>query len=121
MNSQKPTTIGILGGEAVVISALELLLESVGYDTKLLEEASAGNAGEQLEGVDVLLLLTAEHLSEEHEEDFLGAMRADSSAAAHVPVLTLSTALKEALPDRTGLVPWPSRLEDLQRAIEATI
>lgn len=100
----------------MVVSALELLLRGVGYDIRLLEESSAGNAGEQLGGVDVLLL--APDLSDEHEEAFLEAVRVDS-LAAHIPVLTLSTAVKEVLNTRTGVVPWPSRLEDLGRAIEA--
>lgn len=118
INHQKPTTIAILGGDAVVVSALELLLRGVGYDTRLLEESFAGNAGEQLEGVDVLLL--APDLSDEHKEFFLEAVRADS-VTAHIPVLTLSTAVKEVLNPRTGAVPWPSRLEDLRQAIESAL
>lgn len=64
------------------------------------------------------MLLLMPDLSEKHKEDFLKAMRVDSETA-YIPVLTLSTALKEVPPDRTDLVPWPSSLQELKRAIEA--
>jgi hypothetical protein len=38
-----------------------------------------------------------------------------------VPVLTLSTAPQDELNDRAGMVPWPTPLEDLTRAIEAAL
>jgi len=54
---QEPTTIAFLGGgNPVVANTLALLLEGVGYDTKILEGPSAERAGEQLNGVDLLLL-----------------------------------------------------------------
>lgn len=118
LSIQEGLTIAILDGNTVVGHGLALLLHSVGYTTRLLKESSAENAGEQLEGVNVLLLTP--DLSEKHKEAFKKAMRADSETA-HIPVLTLSTALKEVLPDQTGLVPWPSRLEDVRRAIEAVL
>ena len=41
--------------------------------------------------------------------------------AANIPVLTLSTTLKEALGDGSVFIPWPCRLEDLTKKIEATL
>jgi len=116
----RPTTIAILGADTVVENAIALLLESAGYDTKVLEDpsASAANAEEQLVGVDLLLLTPS--LREETQEAFLKAIEA-APAAAGVPVLTLSTAPQDELNDRTGMVPWPTPLEDLTRAIEAAL
>ena len=37
------------------------------------------------------------------------------------PVLTLSTSLKEALGDGRAFIPWPCRLEDLTKRIEAAL
>jgi hypothetical protein len=112
----RPTTIAILGADTVVENALSLLLGGAGYDTRVLEEPSApaANAEEQLAGVDLLLLTPS--LREEDEEGFLRAI-----AAAGVPVLTLSTAPQDELNDRAGMVPWPTPLEDLERAIEAAL
>ncbi|CAN5781241.1 hypothetical protein BH18ACT11_BH18ACT11_15390 [soil metagenome] len=42
-------------------------------------------------------------------------------AAADIPVLTLSTSLKEAIGDSRAYIPWPCRLEDLTKKIEATL
>ena len=117
----RPTTIDILGADTVVENALSLLLGGAGYSTKVLEEPSAfaANAQEQLEGVDLLLLTPS--LREETQEGFLKAIVA-APAAVGVPVLTLSTAPQRELNDRTsGMVPWPTPLEELTRAIEAAL
>ena len=117
----RPTTIAILGADTVVENALSLLLRGAGYDTKLLEEpsASAANAQEQLVGVDLLLLTPS--LREETQEGFLRAIAAAPAAAVGVPVLTLCTAPQDELNGLTGMVPWPTPLEDLTRAIEAAL
>ena len=115
------TTVAILGADPVVESALSLLLRGAGYDTKVLEDpsASAANVEEQLAGVDLPLLMPS--LSEETREGFLRAIES-TPAASGVPVLTLSTAPQDKLNGRTaGVVPWPTPLEDLTRAIEAAL
>ena len=117
----RPTTIAILGADTVVENALSLLLGGAGYSTKVLEDPSAfaANAEEQLQGVDLLLLTPS--LRGETQEGFLKAIEA-APAASDVPVLTLSTAPQDELNDRTaGVVPWPTPLEDLTRAIEAAL
>jgi response regulator RpfG family c-di-GMP phosphodiesterase len=117
----RPTTIAILGADTVVESALALLLGDAGYSTKVLEEpsASAANAEEQLVGVDLLLLTPS--LREETQEGFLKAIEATTPATVGMPVLTLSTAPQDELNDRTGMVPWPTPLENLGLAIEAAL
>ena len=118
----RPTTIAILGADTVVENALSLLLGGAGYSTKVLEDpsASGANAEEQLVGVDVLLLTPS--LREETQESFLRAIEVTASAASEVPVLVLSTAPQREPNDRTaGMVPWPTPLEDLTRAIEAAL
>ena len=120
-HQQQPPTIAILGADTVVENALSLLLEGAGYSTKILDEpsASAANAEEQLVGVDLLLLTPS--LREETRKGFLKAIEA-SPAAAGIPVLTLSTAPQREPNDRTaGVVPWPTPLENLTRAIEAAL
>jgi CheY-like chemotaxis protein len=114
-------TIAILGADPVVENVLALLLGSAGYSTKVIEEpsASAANAEEQLQDVD-LLLLTAS-LREEAREGFLKAIEATPAPVVGIPVLTLSTAPQDELNDLTGMVPWPTPLEDLMRAIEAAL
>jgi hypothetical protein len=42
-------------------------------------------------------------------------------AAANLPVLTLSTSLKEALAGGPAFIPWPCRLEDLTKKIEVAL
>ena len=115
----RPTTIAILGADTVVENALSLLLGGAGYSTKVLEEPSAANSEEQLAGVDLLLLTPS--LREEDEEGFLKAIEA-TPATVGIPVLTLSTAPQREPNDRTaGMVPWPTPLEDLTRAIEGAL
>jgi hypothetical protein len=113
-----PTTIAILGGNSVAGRALEALLQGVGYDTRLIEDPPERSPEQLLEGVRLLLL--APTLSAESRETLLAEM--DSTLdATNIPVLTLSTSLKEALVEGPTFIPWPCRLEDLTRRIEAVL
>ena len=113
-----PTKIAILGRKSVAERALEALLQGVGYDTRLIEDPPERPPEQLLEGVRLLLL--APTLSAESRETLLAEM-GSSLAAANIPVLTLSTSLKEALAGGPAFIPWPCRLEDLTKKIEAAL
>ena len=113
-----PTTIAILGGNSVAGRALEALLQGVGYDTRLIEDPPESPPEQLLDRVRLLLL--APTLSTESREALLAAM-GGTLAAANIPVLTLSTTIKEALGDGPVIIPWPCRLEDLTRKIEGAL
>jgi hypothetical protein len=113
-----PTTIAILGGNSVAGRALQALLQGVGYDTRLIEDPPERSPEKLLEGVRLLLL--APTLSADSRETLLADM-GSTLDAAHIPVLTLSTTLKEALSDGHAFIPWPCRLEDLTKKIEAAL
>jgi hypothetical protein len=98
--------------------ALEALLQGVGYDTRLIEDPPERPAEQLLEGVRLLLL--APTLSAETRETLLAEI-GSTLDAANIPVLTLSTILKEAPGDRPVFIPWPCRLEDLTKMIEAAL
>ena len=111
-------TVAILGGNSVAGRALEALLQGVGYDTRLIEDPSEGEQEELLEGVKLVLL--APTLSAESREVFLTDMRSTLDAS-DIPVLTLSTTLKDVLGHQPAFIPWPCRLEDLTKKIEAAL
>ena len=113
------TTIAILDSNKVVSNALSLLLEGVGYDTKLIEGDPAGLADGLLDGVDILLL--APGLSTGVRDALLSVVR-DNLKTAQMPVLTLSATAGAAL-DESGtlLVPWPSPVAVLAQQIEAIL
>ena len=113
-----PTTIAILVGNSVAGRALEALLQGVGYDTRLIEDPPERSPEQLLEGVRLLLL--APTLSTESRETLLAEM-GSTLDAANIPVLTLSTSLKEALVEGPTFIPWPCRLEDLTKRIEAVL
>ncbi len=98
--------------------ALEALLQGVGYDTRLIEDPPESAPGQLLEGVRLVLL--APTLSAESREALLADM-GSTLEAANIPVLTLSTTLKEALGEGPLFIAWPCRLEDLIKKIEATL
>jgi hypothetical protein len=98
--------------------ALEALLQGVGYDTRLIEDPPERSPQELLDGI--RLLLIAPTLSAESREVLLAEM-GGTLDAANISVLTLSTTLKEALNDGPAFIPWPCRLEDLTKKIEAAL
>ena len=113
-----PTTIAILGGNSVAGRALEALLQGVGYDTRLIEDPPESPPEQLLDGVRLLLL--APILSTESREALLAKMGA-ALDAANIPVLTLSTTIREALGDGSVIIPWPCQLEEMTRKIEAAL
>ena len=100
--------------------ALAALLQGVGYNTRLIEDHPASHLEDLLEGVKLLLVAPSLNSSGESSESTLVDIR-DKLDRATVPVLTLSTAAKEALAEQPGFILWPCRLEDLSAKIEAAL
>jgi hypothetical protein len=120
-HQQQPTTVvAVLGTNTVVNNALSLLLKSAGYDIRRIERDLPGLANGLLEGVDLLLL--APGISNGPREGILSVVR-DNPTTAQMPVLTLSSAIGEALGDEGGqvVVAWPSSIVELVRQIEAVL
>jgi hypothetical protein len=115
------TTIAILGADTVVGGALCALLEDYAYRTTALGSHPTGIVDELLEGADLLLL--APRLDEGAREAFLGAMGKSVPQRADMPVISLSTAVEEGLPEKEGVirVPWPCETKVLVERIEATL
>ena len=117
----QPTTIAILGADTVVGHALCALLEGSGYDTIPLDSYPTGVVDELLDGPDLLLIVP--RLDGGMREAFLGAMGKAVPQRADVPVIALSTAVEEDLPEKEGVirVPWPYETKALVERIEATL
>ena len=120
-HDQPGTTIAILGADTVVGSALCALLGDHGYRINPLDAHPTGVVDELLEGADLLLL--APRLDGETREAFLGVMGKTVPQRADMPVILLSTALEEDLPEKEGVlrVPWPCETKALVERIEATL
>jgi hypothetical protein len=117
----QPTTIAILGCDTVVGRSLSVLLESHGYNTVLLDSHPTGIVDELLDGAHLLILTP--RVDQGVREAFLGAMGKRVPQKAVMPVIALSTATEEELPEKEGVirVPWPSETKDLVERIEAAL
>jgi hypothetical protein len=117
----QPATIAILGADTVVGRTLSVLLEGHGYHTTLLESYPTGVVDELLEGADLLLLTP--RVDEGVREAFVGAMGKSTPQRSSIPVIALTTALEEDLPEKEGVirVPWPCETKDLVERIEAAL
>jgi hypothetical protein len=116
------TTIAIFGSDTVVGRALCALLESSGYKTRPLDTYPTGVVDELLADADLLLI--APRLEEGAREAFLGAMGKKSMLQrASMPVIALSTATDEDLPEKEGVisVPWPCETKVLIERIEEAL
>jgi len=117
----QPTTIAILGCDTVVGRSLCVLLEGSGYQTTLLDSYPTGIVDELLEGAHLLILTP--RVDEGVREAFLGAMGKSTPRMADLPVIALSTATEEDLPEKEGVirVPWPCETKVLVERIEAAL
>ena len=118
MSPTPRTTVAILSGNPLVGRVLGLLLDSAGYEVRLLEEPEAIKVRALLEDADVVLL--SHDLSNNRREDFFRAMTSRLQTAT-IPILTLSPDHKRPLAGEDRLVSWPCRIEDLAREIEASL
>jgi hypothetical protein len=120
-HDQPTTTIAILGSDTVVGRALCVLLEGDGYQTTLLDSYPTGIVDELLEGAHLLLLTPG--VDRGVREAFLGAMGKSTPQKADIPVITLSTATEERMPEEEGVksVPWPCETKVLVDHIEAAL
>jgi hypothetical protein len=76
---------------------------------------------ELLEGAHLLILTP--RVDEGVREAFLGAMGKSTPQKADMPVIELTTALEEELPEKEGVirVPWPCKTKVLVDHIEAAL
>jgi hypothetical protein len=105
----------------VVGGALCALLESHGYNTTLLDSYPTAVVDELLDGAHLLLLTP--RVDEGVREAFVGAMGKSTPQKADMPVIVLTTAVEEDLPEKEGIlaVPWPSETKVLVERIEAAL
>jgi hypothetical protein len=116
---QRPTTIAIVGTNALSEDILSRLLEREGYHVRHLEAYPAGPMNERLEDVDVLLVVPG--LKDRAREAFLEAVRSTQETAA-IPILPLSSALKLALLDELSAgASWGGLFEELVHEIKAAL
>jgi hypothetical protein len=117
----QPATIAILGADTVVGRALCALLEDSGYQTTPLDAHPTGVVDELLEGANLLLL--APRVDEGVREAFVGAMGKSTPQRSSIPVIALTTAVEEGLPEQEGVisVPWPCETKVLIERIEAAL
>ena len=117
----QPTTIAILGCDTVVGRSISVLLEGSGYETTLLDAYPTGVVDELLEGAHLLILTP--RVDQGVREAFLGAMGKSTPQKADMPVIALTTAIEEELPEKEGVisVPWPSETKVLVDHIEAAL
>ena len=89
--------------------------------TTLLDSYPTGVVDELLEGAHLLLLTP--RVDEGVREAFLGAMGKSTPQKADIPVIALSTAVEEDLPEKEGVqsVPWPCETKVLVDHIEAAL
>jgi hypothetical protein len=115
------TTVAILGADTVVGRALCALLEGSGYRTTPIDSQPTGVVDELLDGAHLLLL--APRLDRGAREAFVGAMRKSMPQTAEMPVITLSTAAGDDLPEKEGVisVPWPCETKVLVERIEEVL
>jgi hypothetical protein len=98
-----------------------VLLEGSGYETTVLDSYPTGVVDELLEGAHLLILTP--RVDQGVREAFLGAMGKSTPQKADMPVIALTTAIEEELPEKEGVisVPWPCETKVLVERIEAAL
>lgn len=113
------TVVIIIGGDAVVGHALELLLRSGECDARFISESSLTADTEAIEKAELLLI--APGLSSIRNEDVMSMLRA-REATRDLPVLELTSSDTDSrLGIKHSVVPWPCPTEELQWQIRKVL
>lgn len=107
----------VVGGDAVVGHALELLLRGSGYDTRFEALSTFAADGTPL---DAGLILLAPGLDERGRETVLASVDA-ARRGGGLPVVELVPATASRPGEGHVLLPWPCRTEDLEIEVEAAL
>jgi hypothetical protein len=114
-------------GDPLVGRILLLLLEDSGYEVRFLPAPSSSSLMEPgvMRGIQLLVLAPTPQVSTGQREVLL-AMLEDTLEAAEMPVLELVTVPDEgrraaAQGGPWQMVPWPCRIKELERRIEAAL
>ena len=118
-HNQRPTTVAILGSDALAEGILARLLEREGYATRLLEAGPTVIVDDLLDGVDVLLL--APGVDGGLRQALVESMSSNPKTA-HIQALSFSAALKQALLDElSASLSWRSLFDELIGQIGAAL
>ena len=98
-----------------------MLLESHAYNTVLLDSHPTGVVDELLDGAHLLILTP--RVDQGVRKAFVGAMGKSTPQKGDMPVIVLTTATEEALPEKEGVisVAWPCETKVLVEHIEAAL
>ena len=110
-------TIIVVGGDAVVGHALELLLRGSGYDARSEASSTFDAKGAPL---DAELILLAPGLDELDRSTVLTSVDADHRGD-DLPVVELVPATKARPREGHAFLPWPCRTQDLEREVEVAL
>ena len=107
----------VVGGDAVVGHALELLLRGSGYDARFETLSTFAADGMSL---DAGLILLAPGLDERSRETVLTSVEV-ARRGGGLPVVELVPATASRPGEGHAILPWPCRTEDLEREVEAAL
>ena len=110
-------TIIVVGGDAVVGHALELLLRGSGYDARSETLSTFDARGAPL---DAELILLAPGLDELDRSTVLTSVDADHRGD-DLPVVELVPATKARPSEGHAFLPWPCRTQDLEREVAVVL
>ena len=126
MESEAPTNKQTSGPSGIVISGdplasriLALLLQDSSYQAKSLPIASLNESG-LLEDVQLLLLTPTQALSTEDRKALLASLK-EMPRETELIVMELIREEEEAQEVQTHKVPWPCKMDELERRIEAAL
>jgi hypothetical protein len=112
-----PTVVVVVGGDAIVGQALELLLWSADRSVRFLNHRCLN---EQELPKETGLLLLAPGVEDGCRESLLAAI-GSRPPAERIPVLELVLNDQEVRDGVERLVPWPCRVGELARRVEAAL
>ncbi len=114
-----PATVVVFGGEPIVGQALEVLLQTSGYNARFVAESLLRQPG-MLDGAQVLLVAPGcNAASREAVMTMIGSEPGGRGVAVLEMGMTSAGGGRSLDPER--YIPWPCRSEELARRIDAVL